>query len=206
MSEGKEFGKWLRQRRKDRGLTQEEFGDRIGYSWEMVRKIEEGKRNPSKQVAELIAEMFGVPVEERAEFLLFARGLSRSDNGHGEAAEALAVALAQARGHAPNNLFQWRTSFVGRADDLALVRDLLLRDDDVRLLTLTGPPGIGKSRLSLEVAASMLDNPRFKDGIYLVGLSALTDPALVLPAITQTLGVKEVPNQPRMELLKDYLR
>jgi predicted ATPase/class 3 adenylate cyclase len=80
------------------------------------------------------------------------------------------------------------TPFLGRAHELAEVVGLLRRED-VRLLTLTGPAGTGKTRLALQAAAEVSE--AFSDGLWWVSLAALRDAALVLPSIAQTLGVME---------------
>jgi predicted ATPase/class 3 adenylate cyclase len=94
------------------------------------------------------------------------------------------------------------TPLVGREREIAAVCALLQRED-VRLLTLTGTGGIGKTRLALQVAAELCD--AFADGVWFVGLSRLVDPALVLPTIAQTLGVREAGGQPMAVTLAGYL-
>jgi len=103
----------------------------------------------------------------------------------------------------PSNLPVPSTVFVGRDRELAAVKQLLLRRG-VRLVTVTGPGGIGKSRLAIEVAREMADH--FSCGVYFVPLAAVTDPSLVTLAIAQTLGVRETGGQSPFEALKEYLR
>jgi predicted ATPase/class 3 adenylate cyclase len=102
-----------------------------------------------------------------------------------------------------NNLPAQPTPLVGRERELKEVCDLL-REEGVRLLTLTGPGGIGKTRLGLQVGAELLDE--FEDGVFFVALAPIIDPALVASAIAEPLGVVEAGDQPLKEGLKDYLR
>ncbi len=101
-----------------------------------------------------------------------------------------------------HNLTLPRSPLLGRGDSLAQVQQLLLQED-VALLTLTGPGGIGKTRLALQAAADLLDH--FVDGVYFVPLAAIVDPDLVLPAIAQVLGVRTDPAQPVQATLQEYL-
>ena len=94
-----------------------------------------------------------------------------------------------------------RTSFVGRRRELEEVGELLRRS---RLVTLTGPGGTGKTRLALRVAASEVE--RLPDGVYIVDLSAVTDPAVVPSKIATALGVPEDPAADRVETLARHLR
>src|SRR5207249_1426002 len=87
--------------------------------------------------------------------------------------------------------------------ELAALTGLLLREE-VGLVTMTGSGGTGKTRLALQVAAELVDG--FGDGVYLVPLAAIRDPTLVVPTISQAIGVKESGGQPLLDSLKGHLR
>jgi ATP-dependent Clp protease ATP-binding subunit ClpA len=101
------------------------------------------------------------------------------------------------------NLPAQTTAFIGREREIAAVRSLLDRAD-VRLVTLTGPGGTGKTRLGQQLALELLDD--FPDGVWFVHLAPISDPGLVAARIAQTLSVHEGGGQPIQELLKNYLR
>lgn len=101
----------------------------------------------------------------------------------------------------PNNLPVQLTSFIGREHDLAETRRLL---PVTRLMTLIGPGGTGKSRLSLQLAADILDG--FSDGVWLVELAPLSDPVLLPQTVASAWDVREQPGRPLMATLSDYLR
>jgi predicted ATPase/class 3 adenylate cyclase len=100
----------------------------------------------------------------------------------------------------PNNLPPQLTSFVGREEEMREAKELL---SQLRLLTLTGAGGTGKTRLALRLAADMLGD--FRDGAFFVDLSPLTDPALVPSAIAQALQVPPVVGRSVLDAVKDYL-
>src|SRR5262249_48157898 len=95
------------------------------------------------------------------------------------------------------------TPLIGRAQEVRTVCTLL-QHPDVRLLTLTGTAGVGKTRLALQVAADVI--PAFADGAQFVPLATLSDPGLVLPTIAHALGVQETGDQPALTLLETSLR
>lgn len=101
-----------------------------------------------------------------------------------------------------NNLSLPRTPLIGRDHEITVIQQLLLQEQ-VGLLTLTGPGGIGKTRLALQVAANLLDH--FVDGVYFVSLAPISDPDLVTSAIAQTVDVREVPGRALQESLQEYL-
>ena len=103
----------------------------------------------------------------------------------------------------PHNLPAQPTQFIGREQELDTAVSALLQDD-VRLLTLTGPGGIGKTRLALQVAAEMID--RYHDGAFFVTLAHINNPESVLPSMAQVLGVGETPGRPLLASLEEYLK
>ena len=101
----------------------------------------------------------------------------------------------------PNNLTQQLNSFIGREREMAEVKQMLASN---RLVTLLGMGGIGKSRLSVQLAAEVLDD--FPDGVWFIELAALTDPASVPQAVASVLGVKEEAGKPVIDALTKYVR
>src|SRR5262245_37217207 len=199
MGESFSFGAWVRRRRKALDFTQDALAHRVGCALSMIRKIEADERKPSRQIAELLATQLQIPPAERAAFLQAARGERASDQLPQSAPADLAI-------HTPDDLSSdvlppRLTSFIGRERELADVTTRL-RQSDVRLLTLTGPGGIGKTRLALQVAAELRDD--FADGVHFVNLAPISDPELVATTIAQTLGVRET-DRPLRDSLRDYL-
>ncbi|HZU00201.1 MAG TPA: tetratricopeptide repeat protein [Ktedonobacteraceae bacterium] len=102
-----------------------------------------------------------------------------------------------------NNLPVQPTPFMGREQEVTAIEHLLRRED-VRLLTLTGAGGTGKSRLALEVAAKLRNG--FADGVFFVNLAPISDSGLVVPTIAQALELKETGDSSLLDLLKSSLR
>jgi predicted ATPase/class 3 adenylate cyclase len=101
----------------------------------------------------------------------------------------------------PNNLPQQTTTFIGRERELGEVKGLM---GSARLLTLVGMGGLGKTRLSLQVAAELRHH--FPDGCWFVDLAPLRDPALVVGEVAQTLGVREEPDRPLLQAVCAFLK
>jgi predicted ATPase/class 3 adenylate cyclase len=101
----------------------------------------------------------------------------------------------------PNNLPQQVTSFVGRQRELAEAKEML---DGARLLTLLGMGGLGKTRLSLQIAADVLE--KYPDGVWFIDLAPIKDPALVPNTVAQALGVHEEPGRPLVQTLCAHVK
>ncbi|HEY8686292.1 MAG TPA: AAA family ATPase, partial [Chloroflexota bacterium] len=95
------------------------------------------------------------------------------------------------------------TPLLGRTVELETIEQRLIRDG-VRLLSLTGPAGVGKTRLALEARAQLAD--RFSDGIVLVDLAPVRTAGLVLPAMAQALSLTDLGTRPLLERLQEYLQ
>lgn len=199
------FGAWLRRRRKALALTQAQVAERAGCTAATIRKIEADVRKPSWQLADLLATALAVPDEQRMAFLHAARQVQALTQLMAvppiTSPALLPIVLSTSQlpslsrsQHLPAPM----TSLVDRVQDTAKVVRLLMRPD-VRLLTLLGPPGIGKTRLALHSAGTALAH--FRDGVWFVDLAPLTDAVQVLPAIAYTLAVAEAGATPLLERL-----
>ena len=102
----------------------------------------------------------------------------------------------------PHNLPMQPTSLVGREREISAVTEMIRRPH-VRLVTLTGPGGTGKTRLSLQVAANLVDE--FVDGVFFVPLASISDPSVVPSAVSRAIGVRETAAVPLLDALEDQL-
>src|SRR5687768_13912492 len=96
-----------------------------------------------------------------------------------------------------------RTSLVGRDAEVAALCDLLVQVDS-SLVTLTGPGGVGKTRLALQAASNL--RPAFRDGIHMVDLQTISEPRLVTPVVTSAFGIDEHAHGPLLDALAALLR
>jgi predicted ATPase/DNA-binding XRE family transcriptional regulator len=183
------FGDLLRQHRNALGLTQEELAARAGLNPDTISLLERGeRRRPHKYTTRSLAEALGLSPQEVIRF---------------ETAARAPAFHADAHGVPPSDLPSQLTPFIGREREVEEVMHRLLHPD-VRLLTLTGPGGVGKTRLGLEVARRVLD--RFDEGSCFVALAPVYEPNLVPSAIAQALGVRRGAGQSMADALEQHLR
>jgi predicted ATPase/transcriptional regulator with XRE-family HTH domain len=187
------FGWWLMRRRQALRLQRAELAARIGCAAVTLRKIEADERRPSRQIAERLAEQLAIPPGERELFIRVARGELPVDR----------LSPFTPSAHGPSNLPRPTTALAGRAREVEQICVLLARAE-VRLLTLSGAPGVGKTRLALEATAEL--HSAFADGVFLVALAPLGEPGHVLVAIAQALHVGASGAQTLGERLGRYLR
>src|SRR5262245_43779142 len=164
------FGEWLRQRRTELHLTREQFAKRVGCSVSALRKIEDGERRPSGQIAELLANCLNIPSTERSTFVNVARGEWSVDRLAAPATPVADPSVSFASTTSRINLPVVPTPLIGRQREVAGLTQLL-RDPQCRLLSLVGPGGIGKTRLAIEAASCMQDV--FDHGVYFVPLASI---------------------------------
>ena len=226
------FPTWLRQRRRALDFTQSELACKANYALATIRKVESGDLIPSRQLAEALAAALLIPGEHYAAFVTFARGeSSQAFNGADpepqlaqsshlaadpsplRAGHRLQSASAEPdlRHHTsnlpqpvlPTHLPAQLTALLGREQEV-MTAVKWLHQPQVRLLTLTGPPGTGKTRLGIEIAQRILAGdaatkvtgqpPSFRDGVCFIPLAAVSDPRLVAPSMTKALGLPEAKN------------
>lgn len=186
------FGGWIRRQRKARDLTQARFAAAVGCALGTVRRIEADDLRPSRELAACLLHALGIPSADHAALVQWARG-----------GAAPAAATPPARVFTLRHMMVPATPLVGRE---SLIADLhaRLRDPAVRALTLTGPPGIGKTRLALHIAATC--PALIAPSVVVVPLAPLSAPEQVIIALAQALGVQQTGSVPLEEELCAALR
>src|SRR5688572_20333287 len=173
------FGVWLRGERDKRKLTRQEFANRIGCSTATLRKMEADERRPSAQIAELIANCLDIPSADRETFVKVARG-ELAMARHIPASKQVIPTVSKI------SLPVLSTPLIGRQQEVNELNKLL-RDPQCRLVTLVGPGGIGKTRLSIETARQAQND--FVDGVYFVSFAPVNSSRLIVPVIADSIGL-----------------
>jgi len=184
------FAALLKRHRRAAGLSQEALAARAGYSAVYVGMVERGQRRPPAATVELLAHALTLSPAERATFeraAARAPALAAPDDGLLTPFPALAP------------LPVVPTPLLGREAAVAEATALLEREG-VRLLTLTGPGGVGKTRLAIRLAEVVAD--RHPGGVHFVDLSALADPALFLSTLARALDVRGAPRDALIAALR----
>jgi predicted ATPase/DNA-binding CsgD family transcriptional regulator/DNA-binding XRE family transcriptional regulator len=190
------FGDLLRERRIAAGLTQEQLAERAGLSVYGIQKLERGLTNPYRDTANRLMLALGLDAKDEARLRAAVRPVRR----HGSLRPIPLDLSGRTEGVDLNNLPAQVSTFVGRAQELEEVSELVSRE---RLVTLTGPGGVGKTRLALQVAQRVTSS--YAHGAWLVDLAPVADPTLVSKAVALALGVHEQPGRSVVDTLVERL-
>ncbi|MCX6050333.1 MAG: tetratricopeptide repeat protein [Chloroflexi bacterium] len=185
MGESMTFVQWLKRLRAEQDLTQEMLAEKVGCATPTLRSFEIGKRRPSREMAERLADVLGVPGEQRAEFLRLAR---LPVEAQPDLTEAHHTELASAAVRQTSQLPLPKTAktLIGReAERNVLIQ--LLHDEHCRLVTVLGAGGMGKTQLALDVAHALA--PHFPEGAVFVALAPIQTAQHLPSAVIEALGL-----------------
>ncbi|WP_433168319.1 ATP-binding protein [Kribbella sp. CA-247076] len=184
-TQGAGFGGLLRRHRREAGLSQEGLAELAGLSVDAIAALERGRRRaPRAHTLRLLADALRLGTTDRAQLTAAARRDTESPQPQ------------LRRPPAPPN------ELIGRTTELTATKRLL-GQRLTRLLTLTGPGGVGKTRLTVALAAELEDS--FQDGVCWVPLASLTDPAGVVPAVAAATGLHPMDNARLVEAIAEQI-
>jgi predicted ATPase/DNA-binding XRE family transcriptional regulator len=204
------FGNLLRYLRKRAQLTQRELAIAVGYSEAHISRLERNERLPDlPTLAALFVPALGLEEEPETiahllELAASARGEDLSANGQLTMIQSIEREVTQTSEPVPSNLPLQLTSFIGREREIEEIDQLIHREKKVRLLTLQGPGGCGKTRLAVQAAEALTLN--FPHGVWFVDLAPLNDPNLIPRTTASLLGLPETPGQDSTKSLIASLR
>lgn len=196
---GPRFAEAVRRYRRQRNLTQEELAERSGLSVAAISLIERGQTAiPQRFTVQALSDALALTGDEADEFARLARAVRVPDRAERHV-DPMPSLLPARRVHVPIPL----TPLFGRERDIRAI-EALLKDPAVRLVTLTGPAGVGKTRLALQVAANA--RAAAERAVVFVELIPIQEPERVLAAIAQALGIGLGGEQSLLEKLVRALR
>jgi predicted ATPase/transcriptional regulator with XRE-family HTH domain len=203
------FGDLLKYLRRRAQLTQRELSIVVGYSEAQISRLEANLRVPDQAslmalfIPALSIQEESETIQRLLELAKFARASDQSMTERQRPAGEPGLPVDPAESAHRHNLPVQLTSFIGREKEIGALHQLVTAGP-TRLVTLTGSGGVGKTRLAIRTAEELLDD--FADGVWLVQLAALADPDLVPVTVAAALGLREVADQPILQVLVDYLR
>src|SRR5215510_5453770 len=214
----KTFGELLKYLRRRARLTQRELSIAVGYSEAQISRLEQNQRPPDLSALTalftpalyiedeplIVTRLIELATQARGEKLPQSGTVTFSRSVQREVREQVQTVEEEAQNNLPLQL----TSFIGRERELDQIRDLLgfgpeSRSNN-RLITLIGSGGCGKTRLALQIATQLLH--RYQDGVWLVELASISNPAHISQAIITSLGIPKPREGLEVEGITKYLR
>ncbi len=188
------FGAWLRAHRKQHAWTQESFAEEVGCATITIRRLETDRYSPSPGLIQRILQVLNVPAADHSALIAWACGI-----------EPVVEVQAETALPAPPVRPRPRTALVGRETLLRSLYTLII-DPQVRLVTLMGLPGVGKTRLALALADAEPLQAEFSGGVWFVSLVDVADPAQVLATIARTCSPNQATHNDPLTVLTTLFR
>ncbi|HYF61189.1 MAG TPA: AAA family ATPase [Herpetosiphonaceae bacterium] len=189
------FGDWLKQRREFLGLTRPMLAEQVRCSQKTLQNIECNQQRPSRGLAGRLFKALELALDERDTFFRLAR------TAQGNHSPAPMPSLPPSSSYGPLSLPQPLTSLIGRDQECAALLALLASN---RCVTITGPGGVGKTRLAIEAARQA--QAHYPGGVWFIELGGLEEFSPIAPPIASVLRIEPTPDQPALQSLVAALK